>query len=123
MAKEFETTKNALLVRLAGEIDQYAAAELKTRIDLEIRCSAKKNIIMDLSLVTMMDSSGIGLIVGRYKTAQSLGGNLAVCGASATIEKVINLSGIRKVIECFESAEEADIYLKNFHGGERNKRV
>ena len=122
MAKMFRTMKNALLVSLSGELDQYAAADLKGRIDVEIQSSTKKNLIIDLSGVTLMDSSGIGLIVGRYKIIHSLGGKLAICGANAYIEKMIALSGIKKIIPTFKDADEADKNVINLYESERNEK-
>ena len=122
MAKMFRTMKNALLVSLSGELDQYAAADLKGRIDVEIQSSTKKNLIIDLSGVTLMDSSGIGLIVGRYKIIHSLGGKLALCGANAYIEKMIALSGIKKIIPTFKDADEADKNVINLYESERNEK-
>ena len=108
MLKNFYLGKNSLVVELQGEIDQYAAAELKESIDLEIESSPKKNLIFDLKKVTMMDSSGIGLIVGRYKIITSLGGKMVLCGASESVSKMIKLSGIEKVLQMHKNLAEAE---------------
>ena len=108
MSKIFSEGKNALIISLRGEIDQYAAAELKGRIDIEIQSSSKKNIIIDLKSVEMMDSSGIGLIVGRYKLATSLGNKFAVCNAESSIKRMLELSGITKVIKYYDTLNEAE---------------
>ena len=112
MPKQFEKVKNAIVVYLSGEIDQCVANEIKDRIDIEILNSTKKNVIVDLSKVTLMDSSGIGLIVGRYKTAKSMGGKLVLCGATSAVRKMIDLSGIGKVIIMYSSVNDADSALK-----------
>ena len=112
MARFFENARNALVVHLKGEIDQCAASEIRDTIDLEIMNSPKKNLIIDLDAVTLMDSSGIGLIVGRYKTVRTLGGKLLVSGGNETVRKMINLSGIGKVIKMHKSVPEADKALK-----------
>ena len=112
MAKQFENVKNALVVRLKGEIDQCAASEIRDNIDIEIMNSPKKNLIIDLEGVTLMDSSGIGLIVGRYKTVRNLGGNLLLSGGSSYVRKMIDLSGIGKIITMYKNIQEADKALK-----------
>ena len=112
MTKNFRTGKNSLIIQLHGEIDQYAAAELKESIDIEVENSPKKNLIIDLKDVDLMDSSGIGLIVGRYKTVKTLGGKLLVSGGNENVRKMINLSGIGKVIKMHKSVPEADKALK-----------
>ncbi len=108
MAKIFSEGKNAIIISLYGEIDQYAAAELKGRIDVEIQSSLKRNVIIDLKKVEMMDSSGIGLIVGRYKLTTSLGGKFAVCNADSNIRRMLELSGITKVIKYCNTLTEAE---------------
>ena len=112
MAKEFENAKNALVVHLKGEIDQCAASEIRDRIDLEIMNSSKKNLIIDLDAVTLMDSSGIGLIVGRYKTVNSFGGKLLLAGGNSYVRKMIDLSGIGKIVTMYKSIADADKTLK-----------
>ena len=108
MKRQFEKTKNALVVFLTGEIDQFAASELKSRIDVEMENSGKRNLIIDLSGVSLMDSSGIGLIVGRYKNLKPLGGKVVVSGGKNGVKKVVELSGITKLIPYFEDVEKAD---------------
>ncbi len=119
--KMFKNMKNSLLVSLSGELDQYAAADLKSKIDIEIQIAQKKNLIIDLSRVSLMDSSGIGLIVGRYKIIHSLGGKLAICGANEYVEKMIALSGIKKIIPSYKNAEEADRKIYELYKNERNE--
>lgn len=111
MANDFHIGKAALIVYLHGEIDQYAAADLKGRIDIEIESSPKKNLILELSDVELMDSSGIGLIVGRYKLVTAIGGKLALCGASDNVQRMIQLSGIGKIIKHYNTLSEAESSL------------
>lgn len=111
MKKEFKCNKDSLIIFLSGEIDQYAASNLKSKIDVEIEHSGKKNLIFDLTDVSLMDSSGIGLIVGRYKLINTFGGKLAVCGASGSISKMLELSGLRKIIEQYDNLESAEKHL------------
>ncbi len=108
MTKLFSKGKNSLIVNLCGEIDQYAAAELKGSIDVEIQSFSKRNVIINLKDVEMMDSSGIGLIVGRYKLTTSLGGKFVICNASSNIKRMVELSGITKVINYYDSLTEAE---------------
>lgn len=117
MAKHFTVYKNAAHVLLSGELDQYAAAALKNKIDIEVEESGKNNLIMDLTDVNFMDSSGIGLIIGRYKVLRPLGGGVAVCGANPGVRRVIELSGIEKLIPYFSTADEAAKYLERKTAG------
>ncbi|MBQ3022347.1 MAG: anti-sigma factor antagonist [Clostridia bacterium] len=116
MSKNFYLGKNSLIVNLRGEIDQYAAAQLKSNIDIEIENSPKKNLIFDLKEVTLMDSSGIGLIVGRYKLVTSLGGKMMLCNASESVFKMLRLSGIQKVVDIYETLADAEKSLSKQKG-------
>ena len=108
MGKDFKHGYNALIICLNGEIDQYAVAVLKEKIDIEIEVTSTKNLIFDLRDVTLMDSSGIGLIIGRYKLVKMLGGGVALCNASPTVKKIIDLSGITKIIPHYKNRESAE---------------
>lgn len=116
MKKQFEKKKNALAVFLTGELDQYSVSEVKSRIDVEMENSGKRNLIIDLSGVSLMDSSGIGLIVGRYKNLKPIGGKVCVCGGTGGVKKVIELSGITRIIPYFEDVEKADKSLDEEKG-------
>lgn len=108
MGKDFIVKNDALIVCLSGEIDQYAVAALKEKIDIEIEVTSKRNLIFDLRDVTLMDSSGIGLILGRYKLVKMYDGAVALCSASSTVKKIIDLSGITKIIPHYKKREEAE---------------
>ena len=123
MVEKFTNYKNSKVVFLSGEIDQYAAAVLKSKIDLEMEDSKKKNLIIDLKDVSMMDSSGIGLIIGRYKMLAPIGGVVAVSGASNGVRRVISLSGIEKIISHYQTPEEADREIGLLTTKERSEQL
>ena len=121
MGKDFKVKNNALIVFLNGEIDQYAVAVLKEKIDIEIEVTSKKNLIFDLRDVTLMDSSGIGLILGRYKLIKMLDGGVALCNANSTVKKIIDLSGITKIIPYYKNCEEAISSFDRINNSERGE--
>jgi stage II sporulation protein AA (anti-sigma F factor antagonist) len=88
---------DTLIAELVGEIDHHSALAVRECIDDEIRCNAPRMLILDFTGVTFMDSSGIGLVIGRFKAVSELGGTLKVVGASKHIAKVMKLSGIDKL--------------------------
>lgn len=91
------TDQSGLTVWLSGELDHHAARELREQIDSAIERSAAKRLRLDFSGVTFMDSSGIGLIMGRYRLMQSRGGSLTVVGASERLRRVMKLAGLEKL--------------------------
>ena len=97
MQLELTREGGALTAHLIGELDHHAAAPLRREIDataLSCRCT---RLILDLSRLTFMDSSGIGLIMGRYRLMTAQNGTLRVENAPKNIEKMINLAGLDRL--------------------------
>lgn len=87
--------KNDILtVNLKGEIDHNSAAKLRTAIDSQINALRPKMLELDFSKVGFMDSSGIGLIMGRYRSMGLIGGKIKVVNVPENIGRIISLSGI-----------------------------
>ena len=82
---------------LEGELDHHNAAEMRTAIDTAIELNMPSLLILDFSGVTFMDSSGIGLVMGRFRNLQRTGAELHVTGTSPQIYKVMKLSGIERL--------------------------
>ncbi|MEE1012921.1 MAG: anti-sigma factor antagonist [Clostridia bacterium] len=95
-----ESIGTTLVVKPEGEIDQSCAAELRADIDREIRRQNAKNLILDFGGVTFMDSSGIGVIIGRYKQIKALGGRTMIIRPQPQVDKILELSGLKKIVEC-----------------------
>ncbi|MBQ4146231.1 MAG: anti-sigma factor antagonist [Clostridia bacterium] len=89
-----------LVVKLAGEIDQSCVGEIRNSIDREIQLHHIQNLILDFAGVDFMDSSGIGMIVGRYKQIKARNGKTMIIRAKPQVDRIIELSGIKKIIEC-----------------------
>ena len=89
-----EYENNVLTVHLKGEIDHNSATNLRTTIDGQVNALRPETLQLDFSKVSFMDSSGIGLIMGRYRTMGLLGGTLSVINVPQNIGRIISLSGI-----------------------------
>ena len=83
-----------LVVKLYGELDQSCASDIREKIDKEITLHSMKNLVMDFNNVEFMDSSGIGLIMGRYKLMKFLKGSLELVNVPQRIDRLIKLSGL-----------------------------
>lgn len=92
---EFMAGEGVLTAALAGEIDHHTAARLRQQIDEEIDRRMPGMLVLDFGGVGFMDSSGIGLILGRSKRMQATGGQLQVRGTSAQINRMLTLANIR----------------------------
>ena len=86
-----------LTATLEGEIDHHSSQYLRTRIDEAVEATHPKRLTMDFSQVSSMDSSGIGLVMGRFKLMKQLGGSVEVTGASGSIKRVMTLAGLDKL--------------------------
>lgn len=99
--------KRALLIRVSGELDHHMAAKVKEEADSALCSSNAINIIFDFTGLEFMDSSGIGVIMGRYKKVRTLGGRIIVFGVNASVLRIMEMSGIDKIIKLTPSLEKA----------------
>lgn len=94
MSAKIEYMKNEIRVRLDGEIDHHSASIIRLSIDDAIIHKRPKTLILDFGAVSFMDSSGIGLIMGRYRLLQGWNGRLIISHLSAAVRKLILLAGL-----------------------------
>ena len=97
MSVEINVTGEVVTAYLSGEIDHHTAKNMRECIDNAIELNMPSLLVLDFSAVSFMDSSGIGLVLGRYRNLQKVGANLHISGASANIYKVMKLAGIEKL--------------------------
>lgn len=102
-----EKINRTLIVRLSGEIDHHYAEDIRDRIDREFERSNSKDILFDFQNVDFMDSSGIGMIIGRYKNTTARGGQVYAFGLQDATIRVFEISGLMKLIPCFKTQDEA----------------
>ena len=97
-----------LIMQLKGEIDHHSAVRIRTQMDGRINELLPKRAILELSGIEFMDSSGVGLIMGRYMRMQAIGGKLIVRNPNERIVKIFKLAGLEKIvnIEVKESKNE-----------------
>lgn len=90
---------------LTGEIDHHTAAIIRADIDSAIEKQHPGTLVIDFSGVTFTDSSGIGLVLGRYKFMSAMGGKVCVTGLDSRMYKVMCLAGLDKLV-ALEKKEE-----------------
>ncbi len=95
-----ETIGTTLVVKIDGEIDHHTAKDLKAEIDHELLMKNIVNLVLDFDGVTFMDSSGIGVIAGRYKEIQARGGKVMVIRVKPQVDKILEISGLKTILEC-----------------------
>lgn len=99
---KLENEKDIVTVWLYGEIDHHSARAIREEVDENLQRSLPKKLIFDFRDVNFMDSSGIGLIMGRYKLIKSMGGEIVIRNVKEQIGRVMKLSGLQKLVQ-FES--------------------
>jgi stage II sporulation protein AA (anti-sigma F factor antagonist) len=109
MQTETDITANGMKVALYGEIDHHNAKAIREEIDLNIKKYYCDNLVLDFKKVTFMDSSGIGLILGRYKLMKSISGDMKIHNPPAHIRRVFTLAGIERIIRIEYISEEKEI--------------
>lgn len=87
-----------MTIRIGEDLDHHITKELRENIDNMVDRGIVKNIAFDFSTTGFMDSAGIGLIMGRYKKINPLGGNISIVGSNPAIDRIIRISGIHKII-------------------------
>lgn len=107
MNLKFSNEKDHLIMSICGEIDHRYSIRIRNEADKKIVTYPNKDFIIDLSDVTFMDSSGIGVIIGRYKLVTSFGSKVKIVSSNETLGKILEMSGIEKIIPVYKSLEEA----------------
>ena len=106
MKVDFVRKGSALIVQLQGEIDHHAAAEIRTKVDTYITGSNVEVLIMDFSNIHFMDSSGIGMVMGRYQNMKRLGGSFCIVGVQQGIKRILEMSGLLGFVPVYETQED-----------------
>ena len=95
---EYKIIKDTVRVKLPNELDHYNTVEIRKEIDTYIYNGTVKNVDFDFSDTKFMDSSGIGLIMGRYKLIKPLGGKIYLTGVKDNVERIVKISGLYKIL-------------------------
>lgn len=93
----FEASESTLTALISGEIDHHTAAECRESIDRETERLRPEELVLDFGGVSFMDSSGVGLIMGRYKLVKGYGGAVRVTNAPPAVARMIRLAGVGRL--------------------------
>ena len=105
-SKSAQDNNEELLVVLSGEIDHHSAVWVRSEIDARILKDKPKKTVIDLSGISFMDSSGIGLIMGRHVRMQEVGGRLSVREPNERIVKIFELAGLTRIVSIERSGKK-----------------
>jgi stage II sporulation protein AA (anti-sigma F factor antagonist) len=104
---KFTNKGSTLIMRISGELDHHFADYARNKMDNEILKSTTRNVIFDFSKLVFMDSSGVGVIAGRYKNIARLKGKAAIVCSNKHIKRILEMSGIFKLMPLYDSVDNA----------------
>ncbi|NLY43146.1 MAG: anti-sigma F factor antagonist [Clostridiaceae bacterium] len=107
MQVSFKTRNKTLIAEIEGELDHHTSVEIKDKIDKEINRKQYKNLILDFTKLTFMDSSGVGVIIGRYKNIQKRNGKMLIVNPNPQVNRIITISGVHKIVPVFSDMQGA----------------
>lgn len=97
-----------LVLKITEEIDECSVKNIRRRADYEIERFMPSEVIFDFDRVTFMDSSGIGMVIGRYKKANIVGAKIGVANLSEEVRKIFTMSGVLKIIPEVELEQDSE---------------
>lgn len=98
MESQFIKEDKLLVLKITEEIDHHSTEKIRRMADNEITRYMPRKVVFDFNKVSFMDSSGIGMIIGRYKTATMLGGVVEMTNVKPSVQKIFEMSGVLKII-------------------------
>lgn len=101
MEQEYQIEGAYLIIKIGRELDHHRAEHIREMMDKISRERTIKNIIFDFSETTFMDSSGVGMIIGRYRDLAMGGGTVCAAGVCQAVEKLFYVSGLHKIIRVY----------------------
>lgn len=99
MQMEIEAAEDRLTARIKGELDHHSAAQARAQLDALIADKRIRELRLDLKGLTFMDSSGLGVILGRYRVIAERGGKMSIGGANRSIERILRMAGIYALVD------------------------
>lgn len=103
----FDVIKNTLVAELFGELDHHAAEKARDKIDEAVDNYGVQNLIFDFTNVSFMDSSGIGMVLGRYRKMNEMEKKIAIVSCSKAIRNILNMAGVFSLMDYYNTKEEA----------------
>lgn len=101
-----ERSGSQLTVHISQELDHHMAAQVSRIMDMQIEKGIIRTLIFDFSGITFMDSSGIGMVMGRHRKMNFLGGRTFVTGIGANVDRIFQMSGLYRIIPKYQERTE-----------------
>ena len=107
--EKFSLVRNGatLILHISEELDHHMAMQVSKTVDTQIEKGNLKTLIFDFTGMTFMDSSGIGMVMGRYKKMNYIGGKTYVAGVEEAVDRIFSMSGVYRIIPKYEERVQA----------------
>ncbi len=102
MRQPFEIAGTTLTIHLPAEIDHHNAEGIRCEADRILKRKPIRRMVFDFENTDFMDSSGVGMILGRYKAMRFMGGTVVAVRVNERMRRILTLSGVYKVIDIYE---------------------
>ena len=109
MIVEFKKEDKVLIFKLTEDVDQHTSEKIRRKMDNEIKRYIPRKVIFDFSNISFMDSAGIGMVLGRYKLAKMLDGELEIINVNKSMKKIFDMSGVSRIINIFEEEKNEGV--------------
>jgi len=102
-----EVRGDTLIVRLEGELDHHTADMVRQRVESELDRGITSHLVINMERLSFMDSSGLGVILGRYKRVTAGDGRMSLCAVNDQLKKLFELSGMLKILRIYATESQA----------------
>lgn len=102
MAEDFQVIDNYLMIRLPEEVDHHRAGYISENADRHLVREEVCNVVFDFENTRFMDSSGVGIIMGRHRKISCFGGKVYAIHVDRQIQRILTVSGLNKIMEILE---------------------
>jgi stage II sporulation protein AA (anti-sigma F factor antagonist) len=114
MTVEVTEHGSSIVVEISGELDLFTAPAFRERVDRALSADGPRNLVLELSQLSFVDSSGLGAILGRYKVVTQLGGRMILVCPQPQVQRIFALSGLFKIMDPAQNVDQA---LQMVQGG------
>lgn len=99
--------RGVLVISLQGDLDHHGVEQIRDKIESQLEQTHYQGLVMSFRNIDFMDSSGLGLILGRLRSVSQHGGHMALCEVSLSLRKLFEMSGLLKVLPVYDAEDTA----------------
>jgi stage II sporulation protein AA (anti-sigma F factor antagonist) len=112
MAMQMDVRDGVVLVRLEGDLGHHEVEAIRDEIEQQLERTGHRGLVMSFRDIDFVDSSALGLILGRYRSIMERRGKMALCEVNETLARLFELSGLQKILTITKTVEQALQFVK-----------